>query len=181
MALVGKGYGTDLMLLLVIQLGRTPSTAPMALGNPRRHEALEARFRRGRLLNPKKRKVSAEANRSLMPNFSRMFVLFAVPQSGYLYNVRISRLQPFAPTLELTVQAASLYDWLKRYGYDWNAGSICDREDVVLARVSEERIEALGFISEPFWEGSVRVTPRTQLGVPIPALLSSTAPAWNSS
>ena len=90
----------------------------------------------------------------LMPQFSRMFVLFAVPHSGCIYNVRFSLLQPFAPTSEFQVKAARLYEWLKRYGYEWNACSVHERADVILAHISAAQIEELRFVSEPLLEGS---------------------------
>jgi hypothetical protein len=85
-----------------------------------------------------------------MPNSSEMFFLVAVPTEGYLYNVRVCRLQPFAPVCDLELQAGILYDWLKRYGYDWSACSVDEREAVVLAQVSEMRIMCLGFMEEQF-------------------------------
>ena len=95
-----------------------------------------------------------EGTQSLMTNFSEMFFLVAIPTVGYLYDVRICRLQPFAPIFDLEIQAALLYDWLKCNGYGWRADSVCEREPVVLGNVGEAQIMRLGFILEPFLEGS---------------------------
>jgi len=105
-----------------------------------------------------------------MGHFSKMFVLFAVPQEGTLYSVRVARLQAFAPTLEFEIRAALLYDWLKRHCYELNAISLSQHEDVIVAHVSEAQLKELGFISEPFLEGSFGPV-RVALRVPNPLIL----------
>jgi hypothetical protein len=108
-----------------------------------------------------------------MPNFREMFFLVAVPTEGYLYNVRICRLQPFAPVCDVEIQAGVLWDWLKRYGYELSSCSVDKREAVVLAQVSEMRIMRLGFMAEQLMERCSIPAGFAQLATPIGPLVKA--------
>jgi hypothetical protein len=88
------------------------------------------------------------------PHFSTTYVLFGIPQYGHLYHLRVALLEPSSPIVELAIQAGELYGWLKRHGYDLNATSVSEGEDVILAHVTASCIAELGLISEPLLEGS---------------------------